>query len=164
MPSTVSHAQPRFTKGSRKSSVPPGVHQVFKSSGSCPLSRSACPTLGRLTGRSNRRKLVLIRRWAPVASGSHPLVCPRFSSKPASMASPPTLPRLGVRCRTHGADQRSLPRSSLPLVFLRLSARSGFAGPDAGFCRWRHLHAARSWWEGRPLQSVLWLGSNPFTG
>ena len=129
-----------------------------------PLSRSACPTLGRLTGRSNRRKLVLIRRWAPVASGSHPLVCPRFSPKPASMASPPTLPRLGVRCRTHGADQRFLPRSSLPLVFLRLSARSGFAGPDAGFCRWRHLHAARSWWEGRPLQSVLWLGSNPFTG
>jgi hypothetical protein len=152
------------TKGSRKSSVPPGVHQVFKSSGSCRLSRSACPTLGRLTGRSNRRKLVLIRRWAPVASGSHPLVCSRFSSKPASMASPPTLPRLVVRCRTHGADQRSLPRSSLPLVFLRLSARSGFAGPDAGFCRWRHPHAARSWWEGRPLQSVLWLGSNPFTG
>ena len=164
MPSTVSHAQPRFTTGSRKSSVPAGVHSVRRALVRAWPTGLSRPTLGRLTGRSNRRKLVLIRRWAPVASGSHPLVCPRFSSKPASMASPPTLPCLVVRCRTHGADQRSLPRSSLPLVFLRLSARSGFAGPDAGFCRWRHLHAARSWWEGRPLQSVLWLRSNPFTG
>ena len=53
---TTSYAQPRFTTGSRKSSVPSGVHSVRRALvrvGPTGLSR---PTLCRLTVRSNRRK------------------------------------------------------------------------------------------------------------
>ena len=79
---TTSYAQPRFTTGSRKSSVPSGVHSVRRALvrvGPTGLSR---PTLCRLTVRSNRRKNILVRRWSPVVSGSHPQVCHWLSSNP----------------------------------------------------------------------------------
>ncbi len=79
---TTSYAQPRFTTGSRKSSVPSGVHSVRRALvrvGPTGLSR---PTLCRLTVRSNRRKNILVRRCSPVASGSHPQVCHWLSSNP----------------------------------------------------------------------------------
>ena len=79
---TTSYAQPRFTTGSRKSSVPSGVHSVRRALvrvGPTGLSR---PTLCRLTVRSNRRKNILVRRCSPVASGTHPQVCHWLSSNP----------------------------------------------------------------------------------
>jgi hypothetical protein len=77
---TSSHAQPRFTTGSRKSSVPPGVHSVRRALVRAWHTGHSRPTLCRLTVRSNRRKKFLVRRWLPVASGSRPQACLRFSS------------------------------------------------------------------------------------
>jgi hypothetical protein len=68
---TTSHAQPRFTTGSRKSSVPAGVHSVRRALVRAWPTGLSRPTLCRLTGRSNRRKNFLVRRCSPVASGSH---------------------------------------------------------------------------------------------
>ena len=76
---TSSHAQPRFTTGSRKSSVPPGVHSVRRALVRAWHTGHSRPTLCRLTVRSNRRKKFLVRRWLPVASGSRPQACLRFS-------------------------------------------------------------------------------------
>ena len=69
---TTSHAQPRFTTGSRKSSVPSGVHSVRRALVRVWPTGLSRPTLCRLTVRSNRRKNILVRRWSPVVSGSHP--------------------------------------------------------------------------------------------
>ena len=69
---TTSYAQPRFTTGSRKSSVPAGVHSVRRALVHAWPTGLSRPTLCRLTVRSNRRKNILVRRWSPVVSGSHP--------------------------------------------------------------------------------------------
>ena len=79
---TTSHAQPRFTTGSRKSSVPAGVHSVRRALVRAWPTGLSRPTLCRLTGRSNRRKNFLVRRCSPVASGSHPQVCVWLSVNP----------------------------------------------------------------------------------
>ncbi len=79
---TTSYAQPRFTTGSRKSSVPSGVHSVRRALVRVWPTGLSRPTLCRLTVRSNRRKNILVRRWSPVASGSHPQVCHWLSSYP----------------------------------------------------------------------------------
>ena len=79
---TTSYAQPRFTTGSRKSSVPSGVHSVRRALVRVWLIGLSRPTLCRLTVRSNRRKNILVRRWSPVVSGSHLQVCHWLSSNP----------------------------------------------------------------------------------
>ena len=79
---TTSYAQPRFTTGSRKSSVPAGVHSVRRALVHAWPTGLSRPTLCRLTVRSNRRKNILVRRWSPVVSGSHPQVCHWLSSNP----------------------------------------------------------------------------------
>ena len=79
---TTPHAQPRFTTGSRKSSVPAGVHSVRRALVRAWPTGLSRPTLCRLTGRSNRRKNFLVRRCSPVASGSHPQVCVWLSVNP----------------------------------------------------------------------------------
>ena len=79
---TTPHAQPRFTTGSRKSSVPAGVHSVRRALVRAWPTGLSRPTLCRLTGRSNRRKNFLVRRCSPVASGSHPQVCVWLSANP----------------------------------------------------------------------------------
>jgi hypothetical protein len=79
---TTPHAQPRFTTGSRKSSVPAGVHSVRRALVRAWPTGLSRPTLCRLIGRSNRRKNFLVRRCSPVASGSHPQVCVWLSVNP----------------------------------------------------------------------------------
>lgn len=79
---TTSYAQPRFTTGSRKSSVPSGVHSVRRALVRVWPTGLSRPTLCRLTVRSNRRKNILVRRCSPVVSGSHLQVCHWLSSNP----------------------------------------------------------------------------------